>query len=103
MLRLLKLCCEFAEGNLIESATVDLAIRQLASEYRRFLEPDDYALLAKIDGDNSHSGNDERTRKLLYNLALLEYNDGTWRRSHPVIRTLEGYQKPTAPRPAGEG
>jgi hypothetical protein len=27
----------------------------------------------------------------LYGLALLQYNDGSWRRSHPVVRTLEGY------------
>lgn len=92
MLRLLKLCCEFAEANLIDAATVELAIKQLASEYRRFLEPEDYALLADIDQDQLHGGNDERTRKLLYNLALLEYNDGSWRRSHPVVRTLEGYR-----------
>ena len=31
-------------------------------------------------------------RRLLYNLALLEYNDGSWRRSHPVIRRLDGYK-----------
>lgn len=50
LLRLLKLCCEFGEEN-IDAATVNLAIRQLAWEYRRFLEPEDYALLAKIDAD----------------------------------------------------
>jgi hypothetical protein len=33
---------------------------------------------------------------LLYCLALLEYNDGGWRRSHPVIRTLEGYRRAVA-------
>jgi hypothetical protein len=93
LLRLLKLCCEFAEDLCIDTATVDSASKQLASEYRRFLEPDDYALLARIDQDDSHAGNDQRTRRLLYNLALLEYNDGTWRRSHPVVRTLEGYRR----------
>lgn len=91
MLRLLKLCCEFAEGKQIDATTVELAIKQLASEYRRFLEPEDYSLLVKIDTAAVHGGNDGRTRKLLYNLALLEYNDGSWRRSHPVVRTLEGY------------
>lgn len=91
MLRLLKLCCEFAEQDVIDHDTVELAIKQLASEYRRFLEPEDYALLKSIDQNNIHSGNDDRVRKLLYNLALLEYNDGSWRRSHPVIQTLEGY------------
>ena len=93
LLRLLKLCCEFAEDDCIDAPTVQAAIRQLASEYRRFLEPADYALLASIDRDDIHAGNDDRTRRLLYNLALLEYNDGAWRRSHPVVRTLEGYQR----------
>jgi hypothetical protein len=82
---------------------VDLAIKQLASEYRRFLEPDDYALLAKLDGDEIHAGNDQRTRRLLYNLALLEYNDASWRRSHPVVRTLEGYQRARAALPSAAG
>lgn len=91
MLRLLKLCCEFEESGLIDAATVEAAIRQLASEYRRFLEPEDYPLLANIDRNPVHGGNDERTRKLLYNLALLEYNDGSWRRSHPAVRLLDGY------------
>lgn len=98
LLRLLKLCCEFVEGATIGKATAGLAITQLASEYRRFLEPEDYAALASIDTDPIHAGNDERTRKLLYNLALLEYNDGGWRRSHPVVETLEGYRRAAAPK-----
>jgi len=93
LLRLLKLCCEYAEEARIDAATVDLTVKQLASEYRRFLAPEDYALLASIDAGGIHAGNDERTRNLLYNLALLEYNDGSWRCSHPVIRTLEGYAR----------
>jgi hypothetical protein len=91
MLRLLKLCCELAEDDLIDIQTVDTAIKLLASDYRRFLEPEDYKLLVEIDQNNLHIGNDKRTRDLLYRLALLEYNDGSWRRSHPVIRSLEGY------------
>jgi hypothetical protein len=93
LLRLLRLCCEFVDGDVIDEPTVDRAVKQLASDYRRFLEPADYALLAMIDADTVHAGNDERTRKLLYNLALLEYNDASWRRSHPVVRTLEGYEQ----------
>ena len=93
MLRLLKLCCEFAEDNSINAATVAAAIKQLAADYRRFLEPEDFAVLVKVDREHAHAGNDERKRKLLYNLALLEYNDGGWQRSHPVVRTLEGYRR----------
>lgn len=91
LLRLLKLACEYAEDNCIDSAAVESAVKKLASDYRRFLDPDDYRVLVAIDCDRSYAGNDERTRRLLYNLALLEYNGGSWRRSHPVIRLLEGY------------
>jgi hypothetical protein len=102
VLRLLKLCCEVADDKL-DASVVDRAIEQLASEYRRFLVPDDYTLLAAIDADPVHGGNDQRAQDLLYRLALLEYNDGGWRRSHPVVRTLDGYRQAVAnpaPRPA---
>ncbi|HRD49349.1 MAG: ATP-binding protein [Candidatus Competibacter sp.] len=103
LLILLKLGCEFTEEDQIGPNHIESAIKQLASEYRRFLEPDDYALLARIDNDEIHAGNDERTRRLLYNLALLEYNDASWRRSHPVVRTLEGYQRARAALLSGTG
>lgn len=53
-----------------------------------------------IDADSANGGNDKRAQDLLQRLALLQYNDGTWRRSHPVARTMEGY-KLAAP-PSGE-
>ena len=92
LLRLLQLCCEFADER-IDADIVGRAVAQLASEYRRLLEPEDYARLAQVDRTPMDVGNDEKTRHLLYCLALLEYNDGSWRRSHPVIRTLTGYQR----------
>lgn len=98
LLRLLKLACEYAETNRIDATVVDRAIKQLASDYRRFLEPGDYPVLKSMDSDTAtHGGNDETVRRLLYNLALLEYNDGSWRRSHPVVRTLEAYKNATTP------
>lgn len=90
LLRLLARCCEFAD-EAIDGRTVDRAIAQLASEYRRFLELDDYRLLRKIDADDVQAGDEDRMRRLLYRLAIMEYNDGSWRRSHPVVRTLAGY------------
>ncbi len=98
MLRLLQLCCEFADAR-IDADVVQQAVAQLASEYRRLLQPDDYARLVEIDRNPLDVGNDEAIRRLLYCLALLEYNDGTWRRSHPVIRTLEGYRRAAAALP----
>jgi hypothetical protein len=97
LLRLLKLCCEVAETN-IDTNVVEKAVRQLAADYRYFLKPADYALLRAIDDNPAHGGNDAQAQELLHRLALLQYNDGLWRRSHPVVRLLEGYQ--LAPPPA---
>jgi hypothetical protein len=90
LLRLLKLCCELAEDR-IDASVVQTAIEKLAADYRYFLKPADYALLKTIDSNPVDAGNDEQAQQLLHRLALLQYNDGTWRRSHPVVRTLEGY------------
>jgi hypothetical protein len=90
LLRLLKLCCELAEDR-IDASVVQTAIQKLAADYRYFLKPADYVLLKTIDSNPVDAGNDEQAQELLHRLALLQYNDGTWRRSHPVVRTLEGY------------
>ena len=90
LLRLLKLCCEVAD-DMIDASVVQTAIEKLAADYRYFLKPADYALLKTIDSNPVDGGNDEQAQELLHRLALLQYNDGTWRRSHPVVRTLEGY------------
>ena len=90
LLRLLKLCCELAEDR-IDASVVQTAIQKLAADYRYFLKPADYVLLKTIDSNPADAGNDEQAQELLHRLALLQYNDGTWRRSHPVVRTLEGY------------
>jgi len=91
LLRLLKLCCELAD-DFINAAVVTKAIEKLASEFRYFLRPADYTLLKAIDTNPSNCGNDERAQDLLHRLALLQYNDGTWRRSHTAVQTLEGYK-----------
>ncbi len=94
LLRLLALACESAETGTIDATTVSRAIELLAAEYRYWLAPEDYTLLAQVDAaGGQHVGNDERTRNLLWRLALLHYNDGSWRRSHPVVRLLEGYTR----------
>jgi hypothetical protein len=91
LLRLLKLCCEMADDR-IDAPVVARAVAQLASDYRYFLKPADYKLLATIDNTPEQGGNDEEAQGLLHRLALMQYNDGTWRYSHPVVRTLEGYK-----------
>ncbi len=61
----------------------------MAAEFRRMLNPGDYRILAEIDADHPPPAASERNR-LLFNLALLEYNDHFWR-SHPVIRSTQEY------------
>ncbi|MFN7899617.1 MAG: hypothetical protein ACK5N0_08130 [Synechococcaceae cyanobacterium] len=92
LLHLLKLCCELADDR-IDAMVVRTAIDKLAAEYRYFLNPGDYVLLKTIDSGQSVAGHDERAQDLMHRLALLQYNDGGWCRSHPVVRTLEGYQR----------
>lgn len=75
LLRLLKLCCELADER-IDHAVVQRAIGQLAADYRYFLKPDDYRLLAEIDGNPEQGGNDEAAQQLLHRLAPMQYNDG---------------------------
>jgi len=87
----MKLCCELADEH-IDGQVVQKAIDKLAGDYRYFLKPADYTLLKAIDTNPAHDANDERAQELLHRLALLQYNDGKWRRSHPVVRTLEGYK-----------
>lgn len=100
LLRLLKLCCEFADDR-IDANVVQRSIAQLAADYRYFLKPADYALLVGIDATPEQGGNDEAAQHLLHRLALMQYNDGSWRQSHPVVRTLEGYKLARAALRAG--
>ena len=92
LLRLLQLACQIADER-IDAEVVEKAIDKLAADFRYWLNPEDYALLARIDAEGgAHVGNDERTGNLLYRLALLHYNDGSWRSTHPAVRRLQGYR-----------
>lgn len=80
-------------GERFDRAAAESAVRKLGTEYQRLLEPDDYSLLAEIDRKPAEfTPVSDQTRRLLYNLALLEYN-AFWWQSHPVVRTLSGYRQ----------
>ena len=95
LLRLLRYAFLYAEHGRFDVASAWRAVRELATDFRRFLHPkDDYKLLAEIDFAQPRQtmpGNPDHRSKLLYNLALLEYNKFFWR-SHPAIRTTDGYE-----------
>jgi energy-coupling factor transporter ATP-binding protein EcfA2 len=92
LLRLLNYAFQLAEGELFNQDAAEKAVKKLATEYRRILEAQDYSLLREVDrAPPERAQNSEETRKLLFNLALLEYDDYWWQ-SHPAIRTLPDYQ-----------
>ena len=94
LLRLLHSTFIYTEHGRFDVASARRAVREAATDFRRFLYSEDYELLAKIDTGQSRQTTSiglGRSRDLLYNLALLEYNNFYWR-SHPVIRTTDAYQ-----------
>ncbi len=92
LLQLLSYACIEADGALIDEAAVEQAIKSLASSYRDWLKPAHYALLRQVDDNPINEGLAEDMSALIDRGALLEYNEGSWRQSHPCIRTLPGYK-----------
>ena len=91
LLRLLQNAFGHAENDRFDMASAQQAVREAATEFRQILTREDYDLLAEIDSIPETPPLSERARKLLYDLALLAYND-FYCRSHPVIRTLDAYR-----------
>lgn len=92
-LRLLSYACVDADEAVLTKAEVDAAAGRLAGDYRDWLEPEHYAVLAEIGKDPENVGRNDAITRLVDGGALLEYNMGTWRQPHPVVRLLPGYRK----------
>ena len=75
LLRLLQNAFRHAENDRFDEVSAQRAIREAATEFRRVLDTEDYNLLAAIDSSPTTPPRSDRARGLLYNLALLEYND----------------------------
>lgn len=91
LLRLLHNAFMYSTSGRFDRQAAEHAVNELATDFLRILEIDDYAALAAIDLAPTTPGLTEQTRRLLYNLALLEYNNFYWR-CHPTIRTLDQYK-----------
>lgn len=97
LLRLVNLCFQELDQGPITRPIAEVATRRLSNEYRRLVRPDDFKLLVEIDqAPPDFAPATEQTRRLLYDLVLLEYNSYWWQ-SHPAIRALDAYR---AERPA---
>jgi len=66
--------------------------KRFATNYERFLTDDDYDVLQKQDQNPEDTTSSEQKRRLLHDLALLQYNSFWWR-SHPAVQTLPAYKK----------
>lgn len=97
LMRLMDYCLAETLGRKkIDLAIVKAATKQLAAEYSYLIHQTDYALLAEIDSrEKSFSPVSDQSRRLLYDLVLLEYNSHWWQ-SHPAVRTLPAYQQALA-------
>jgi energy-coupling factor transporter ATP-binding protein EcfA2 len=97
LMRLMDYCLAETLGRKkIDATVVKAAIKQLAGEYSYLIHQTDYELLAEIDNkEKSFAPVSEQSRRLLYDLALLEYNSHWWQ-SHPAVRTLSAYQQALA-------
>jgi energy-coupling factor transporter ATP-binding protein EcfA2 len=67
-------------------------LKRFQKTYERFLTEEDYSTLYEQDCNIEDTTPSDAKRKLLHNLALLQYNSFWWK-SHPVIREIKAYQK----------
>lgn len=91
LIRLLDYAYIAATGECLDKDAAENAVKHLANDLQRILNTEDYDLLVRIDNSDDNGINDDKVRRLLYNLALLEYN-AYWRLSHPAVRTLKAYE-----------
>lgn len=93
-LRLLTYACVEADATPLTRSDIDAAAKRLAGDYRSWIEQgESYMVLAQAAAQPYNEGCSEIITKLVEGGALLEYNTGTWRHPHPVIRLLHGYQQ----------
>lgn len=80
-----------ANRDVLDDLSVEAAIADLARDYKRILDSEDYLLLCRLEAGENAGEDRDRIHWLIAQLAVLEYADG-WREVHPVIKTLSGYQ-----------
>ncbi len=91
LLRLLKYARRVSDMKKFRRQDVERAVHLLARDYWRFLRKEDYKTLCRV-GNGENVGSSPVIKKLLLNLAILEYNSGWWS-PHPVVKQLDGYKK----------
>ena len=90
LLRLLHKTFTHSESGRFDQQAAECAVAELAKGFLRILNAEDYPVLGRMDATQASPTLTHQTQKLLYNLAVLEYDNLYWR-SHPTIRTLDHY------------
>ena len=80
----------------LTAAALDKAVKKLSAEYSRYLSEKDLEKL-KLLKENNDKGLftpfDATWQDLLEKLIVLEYNDGTYKRVHPLVEASQLYQQ----------
>jgi len=93
LIRLMRYALREAQSKQVTREMAVRSVEQLATEYSRLIEQDDYKLLVEIDSKPAdYVPVSKQTRRLLYDLVLLEYNSYWWQ-THPVVRSLPAYRR----------
>lgn len=95
-LRLLSYVCADADEMPFTHAVIDAAAKRLAGDFRDWLSKEHYKVLVEAARTPRNDGVSDAINKLVEEGALLEYNSGSWRQPHPVLRLLYGYQQAEA-------
>lgn len=91
LLRLIRYAILESDMEQLRETDIKKAIHKLAMDYRMFLDTEDYNILYNIDCSTGSYENSPQVRRLLYNTAILQYNDYWWK-SHPAVRELDEYK-----------
>lgn len=95
VLEYMNLYADEERGKLTE-VDLDKAIKKLSAEYSRYLSNEDLQQLKILKENNQkrlQTPFDPSWQDLLEKLIVLEYNDGTYKRVHPLVEASELYQQ----------
>ncbi|MBW1615679.1 MAG: hypothetical protein JRJ49_03910 [Deltaproteobacteria bacterium] len=95
LLRILKTAYSYAE-DIIRLDNINSAIKKLAAYYSNNISSEDLKLLKRLkknNRNNKHIPYEPRLNKLMENLIVMEYNDGTYKRVNPIVEASEIYKE----------
>jgi len=98
LLRVLEYANLFADEDLgvITMAALDKGLKKLAAQSSQYISEADFKKLKTLKEDNENglpTATEETWQELLEKIIVLEYNDGNYKRVHPVIEMSELYKR----------